>query len=84
MAKAMMIILNAILLTYLTENCDGKSIDFIHHRSDIQCDVFAPIPLGVHRHARTEENVRLDMLNGSSAIFHFVDSDIDSCYYGMC
>ena len=81
MAKAMMISTKQILLTYLIKNYDGKSIDIIHNRSDFQCAVFAPIPLGIYRHARTTENVCLDMLNGSGAIIHFVDSDIDSGDY---
>ena len=79
-----MITTNPILLTFLIKNCDGKSIDFIPNRSDIQPTVFAPISLGVHRYARTEENVRLDMRKGSSAILSSLDSDIDSGYYGMC
>ena len=73
-----------ILLTYLIKNCDGKSIDFIPNRSDIQPTVFAPISLGVYRYTRAEENVRLDMLNGSGAIIPVVDSDSDSDNYGMC
>ena len=83
MAKAMMISTKAILLTFSIRNCDGKFIDFIHNRSDFQCDVPAPIPLGVHRYARAEENVRLDMLNGSGAILSALDSDIDSGNYRM-
>ena len=74
----------AILLTFLIRICDGKSIDFIHHRSDIQCDVPDTISLRVYRHARTQKDVCLDMLNVSGAIIHFVDSDSDSGYYGMC
>ena len=80
----MTISMKAILLTFLIKNCDGKFIDFIHHRSDIQCAVFAPIPLGSYRHARAQKDVRLDMLNGIGAIIHFVDSDSDSGNYGMC
>ena len=75
--------MNAILLTYSIKNCDGKSIDFIHNRSDIQCVVFAPIPFRVHRHARTQKDVRLDMLNGSGAIISALDSDINSDNYRM-
>ena len=72
-----------ILRTFLIKNCDGKSIDFIHHRSDIQCIVFAPISVGVYRYARAQKDVRLDMLNGSGAIIPVVDSDIDSDNYRM-
>ena len=84
MAKEMMIILNAILLTYSIKNCDGKFIDFIHNRSDFQCVVFATISVGVYRYARAQKDVRLDMLNGSCAIIPVVDSDSDSDNYGMC
>ena len=79
----MMISTKPILLTFLTKNCDGKFIDIIHNRSDIQCAVFAPISLGVYRHARAQKDVCLDMLNGSGAILSALDSDIDSGNYRM-
>ena len=67
----------------MIKNCDGKSIDFIPNRSDIQCAVFATIPFGIYRHARAQKDVRLDMLNGSCAIISVVDSDIYSDNYRM-
>ena len=79
-----MISTKAILLTYSIKNCDGKSIDFIPNRIDIQHIVFAPISVGVYRYARAQKDVCLDMLNGSGAIFPALDSDSDSGNYGMC
>ena len=67
----------------MIKNCDGKSIDFIPNRSDIQHIVFAPISVGVYRYARAQKDVRLDMLNGSCAIISVVDSDIYSDNYRM-
>ena len=63
---------------------DGRFIDFIPNRSDIQHIVFAPISVGVYRYARAQKDVCLDMLNVSGAIISALDSDIDSSDYGMC